>query len=84
MSSHGRRLAPESLTGLFALILYLPAINHGFSCDIEALPESKPWTSQKVNDDPENFQFVTVGDGGGALAPASLFTLTARVAILCA
>jgi hypothetical protein len=40
-----------------------------FSFDEKALPDAKPWTSAEFNNDPNNFQFVIIGDRtGGANA----------------
>ena len=40
-----------------------------FHYDRAAVPEAKPWTSEKFNNDPDEFQFVIIGDRtGGANA----------------
>ena len=42
-----------------------PASSAEFSFDEKALPGAKPWTSKKFKDDPDNFQFVIIGDRSG-------------------
>jgi len=46
-----------------------------FSFDQEALPEAKPWTSQDFRDDPEDFQFVLIGDRTGGANVQGTFKL---------
>jgi len=36
-----------------------------FSYNKERLPEAKPWTSQEIQNDPAEFQFVVIGDRTG-------------------
>lgn len=46
-----------------------------FRYDAEALPGAKPWTSQHFNDNPENFQFVVIGDRTGGANVEGTFAL---------
>ena len=46
-----------------------------FSFDEEALPEAKPWTSKDFVDDPDNFQFVIIGDRTGGANAQGTFKL---------
>ena len=66
MSCHAFRFCrPLGIAVFFALLIGGPASSAEFSYDKEALPESKPWTSEDFNDDPDNFQFVIIGDRTG-------------------
>ena len=46
-----------------------------FSYDQEALPGAKPWTSAEFQNDPEEFQFVIIGDRTGGANVAHTFEL---------
>jgi hypothetical protein len=46
-----------------------------FSFDKEALPAAKPWTSDDFKGDPENFQFVIIGDRTGGANVEGTFKL---------
>jgi hypothetical protein len=46
-----------------------------FRFDQEALPEAKPWTSHDFRDDPEDFQFVIIGDRTGGANVQGTFKL---------
>ena len=47
----------------------------GFSYDKGALPGAKPWTSQKLQNDPAEFQFVVIGDRTGGANVEGTFKL---------
>jgi len=36
-----------------------------FSYDQQTLPGAKPWTSEEFKDNPQEFQFVMIGDRTG-------------------
>lgn len=44
-----------------------------FDFDREALPEAKPWTSERFNNDPNNFQFAVIGDRAGGADHRGVF-----------
>lgn len=47
----------------------------GFSYDKKRLPGSKPWTSQEIQNDPAEFQFVVIGDRTGGANQQGTFKL---------
>ncbi|WGL16193.1 metallophosphoesterase [Microbulbifer bruguierae] len=47
----------------------------GFSYDKERLPSAKPWTSQPLQNDPAEFQFVVIGDRTGGANQEGTFRL---------
>ncbi|WP_193161621.1 metallophosphoesterase family protein [Microbulbifer hainanensis] len=47
----------------------------GFSYDKERLPGAKPWTSQPIQNDPAEFQFVVIGDRTGGANQEGTFKL---------
>ncbi len=46
-----------------------------FAYDETALPNKKPWTSEHFNNNPENFQFVIIGDRTGGANAEGTFKL---------
>ena len=46
-----------------------------FSYDQKALPDAKPWTSTEFQNDPEEFQFVVIGDRTGGANQEHTFKL---------
>ena len=48
-----------------------------FSYDTEALPGPTPWTSEEFRNDPENFQFVVIGDRTGGANVEGTFDFAA-------
>ena len=48
-----------------------------FSYDAQALPGAKPWTSEEFPNNPENFQFVVIGDRTGGANVQGTFDLAA-------
>ncbi len=46
-----------------------------FSYDQQALPGAKPWTSEEFKDNPQEFQFVIIGDRTGGANVAGTFAL---------
>ena len=61
--------------GLLIGSLSIPARSAEFSFDEGALPEAKPWTSEKFKNDPTNFQFVIIGDRTGGANAQHTFKL---------
>jgi hypothetical protein len=51
------------------------ALSADFSFDKEALPGAKPWTSADFRADPDNFQFVIIGDRTGGANVEHTFKL---------
>ena len=47
----------------------------GFTYDKEMLPGAKPWTSQELQNDPAEFQFVVIGDRTGGANQQGTFKL---------
>lgn len=52
-----------------------PVLAHDFSFDKGALPGAKPWTSEDFRDNPDNFQFVIIGDRTGGANQEGTFKL---------
>ena len=79
MPSHAfRSCQPVGVAIAFALLfgsLTATANSADFSFDNKALPESKPWTSEDFNNDPDNFQFVIIGDRTGGANVEGTFKL---------
>jgi len=79
MSSYTLRFCQKAGTVIaLALLtgsLSTPARSVEFSFDEQALPEAKPWTSEKFKDDPTNFQFVIIGDRTGGANAQHTFKL---------
>ena len=46
-----------------------------FTFDQAAMPEAKPWTSKDFKNDPNNFQFVIIGDRTGGANVLGTFKL---------
>ncbi|MFC1765057.1 metallophosphoesterase family protein, partial [Planctomycetota bacterium] len=46
-----------------------------FQYDQKALPQAKPWTSEDFRNDPDNFQFVIIGDRTGGANAQGTFDL---------
>jgi hypothetical protein len=51
------------------------ALGADFSFDTEALPDAKPWTSVEFQNNPEEFQFVVIGDRTGGANQQGTFNL---------
>ena len=49
--------------------------NTAFSYDKTALPKAKPWTSENFKNNPDNFQFVIIGDRTGGANVLGTFNL---------
>ena len=79
MSSYTLRFCQKAGTVIaLALLtgsLSTPARSVEFSFDEQALPEAKPWTSEKFKSDPTNFQFVIIGDRTGGANAQRTFKL---------
>ena len=65
-----REFGMPILAGVSALCLLgsgiiNPVIAGEFSFDKERIAGAKPWTSEEFNDDPNDFQFMIVGDRTG-------------------
>ena len=51
------------------------SIAETFSYDQARLPDAKPWTSMEFQNNPEEFQFVIIGDRTGGANVAGTFAL---------
>lgn len=67
--------ATALLAGSIVLSGGAPAMAADFSYNEEALPGAKPWTSEEFPNDPENFQFVVIGDRTGGANVEGTFGL---------
>ena len=63
------------LAACIALSTSFPALAGEFSYDAEAITSAKPWTSDDFRDNPENFQFVVIGDRTGGANVEGTFNL---------
>ncbi|MXN64106.1 metallophosphoesterase [Stappia sp. GBMRC 2046] len=67
------------LAGLCVCVLALgaasPSTGADFNYDQSEFPTGKPWTSEKFNDDPGNFQFLIMGDRTGGANAQGTFKL---------
>lgn len=74
-----RKYRASTLAGLCVLCILglgaTPVIGAEFSYDQGAFPDAKPWTSEKFNDDPGDFQFLIVGDRTGGANVEGTFRL---------
>ena len=74
-SLHGRTYG-----ALAALVLGIAGAKGSaadFSYDANAFSDAKPWTSEDFKDNPENFQFIVVGDRTGGANVEGTFDLAA-------
>ena len=72
------RLSSAKLHSLLlagSVLISSSGIAAGFSYDQEALPGAKPWTSAEFQNNPEEFQFVIIGDRTGGANVAGTFAL---------
>ena len=60
-----RAAGAVALAAVCAVSLGASSFAGEFDYDTKSLSGAKPWTSQEVNDNPENFQFVIIGDRTG-------------------
>ncbi|MFV8781423.1 metallophosphoesterase family protein [Microbulbifer sp. SA54] len=60
---------------IFSTNLWAEETTSGFSYDKERLPGAKPWTSQPIQNDPAEFQFVVIGDRTGGANQEGTFKL---------
>ena len=70
-------LTSMSLRGLMlvCIILQFGCSTAEFEYDSAALPGAKPWTPKNFQNDPEEFQFVIIGDRTGGANPQETFKL---------
>jgi hypothetical protein len=68
-------MAAFKLLLLAALILPSGCSNAVFQYDKEAMPGAKPWTAKEFRNNPENFQFVVIGDRTGGANVQHTFKL---------
>ncbi|WP_455221374.1 hypothetical protein, partial [Kaarinaea lacus] len=52
-----------------------PSATEAFHYDRTALPGAKPWTSENFRNNPDNFQFVIIGDRTGGANALGTFKL---------
>ena len=60
-----RAAGAVALAAVCAVSLGASSFAGEFDYDTKSLSGAKPWTSQEFNDNPENFQFVIIGDRTG-------------------
>ncbi|AOS95671.1 Calcineurin-like phosphoesterase superfamily domain protein [Microbulbifer aggregans] len=60
---------------MFSTSLLAEETTSGFSYDKKRLPGAKPWTSQPIQNDPAEFQFVVIGDRTGGANQEGTFKL---------
>ena len=77
-SDESRPCRPVGIAIAFALLLAsvtATANSADFTFDNKVLSEDKPWTSEDFNNDPDNFQFVIIGDRTGGANVDGTFKL---------
>lgn len=69
--------ATAALAGCLALSVSFPVMAQDFSYDADAFSGAKPWTSEEFPNNPDNFQFVVIGDRTGGANVQGTFDLAA-------